>query len=203
MPARQKTSPDPDDILMSALAKVAITGWSAAGYPGGAGPGIAHFADWADRQMLAALDAYHLETMKIRERIACAVMARLAALEPYKPAVRRAVAWHALPGRQAHAGRLVWRSADLIWHAAGDTSTDYNRYTKRGLLSGVLTATTIFWLNDTSPDHQNTREFLMRRLDDVVNVFGSLAKLKALKPGNGTMLNMAASCMQRARMGGQ
>jgi ubiquinone biosynthesis protein COQ9 len=37
--------------------------------------------------------------------------------------------------------RLLWDSADVIWRWAGDTATDENHYSKRAILSGVLSST--------------------------------------------------------------
>lgn len=36
--------------------------------------------------------------------------------------------------------KSLWRSADVIWRAAGDTSTDMNHYSKRFLLSSIMLA---------------------------------------------------------------
>jgi ubiquinone biosynthesis protein COQ9 len=65
---------------------------------------------------------------------------------------------------------------DAIWHAAGDTSTDYNFYTKRMLLAGVYSATLLFWLNDESEDFAATWAFLDRRIGEVVRIGGSLGR---------------------------
>jgi len=54
----------------------------------------------------------------------------------------------------------------LVW--AGDTATDFNFYTKRLLLSGVLGSTTLYWLEDRSPGGVDTHGFLDRRLADVL-----------------------------------
>ncbi|MEM0900926.1 MAG: COQ9 family protein, partial [Pseudomonadota bacterium] len=35
--------------------------------------------------------------------------------------------------------------ADAVWEAAGDTATDYNRQTKRALLSAVIPSVVMFW----------------------------------------------------------
>jgi ubiquinone biosynthesis protein COQ9 len=59
---------------------------------------------------------------------------------------------------------------------AGDRATDYNYYTKRLLLAGVLSSTTLFWLNDRSKDHAATWAFLDRRIDEVLKVGGRLGK---------------------------
>ena len=46
--------------------------------------------------------------------------------------------------------KLMYRTVDAMWRAAGDTSTDFNFYTKRGILAGVYGSTAMRWFNDTS-----------------------------------------------------
>ena len=53
---------------------------------------------------------------------------------------------------------------------SGDTSDDVNWYTKRATLSGVYSATVLFWLGDDSLDNQATWEFLDRRISDVMRI---------------------------------
>jgi len=140
------------------------------------GAGIAdaldRFADWADRAMVArAIDeGPDFDARRTRERIAFLVRARLDALAPHKDAVRRALAVYALPRYAALGARVTWRTADVAWTAAGDTATDINWYTKRGLLTGVWTAALIFWLDDRSEDHEETAGFVDRRIDDVLKI---------------------------------
>ncbi|HWI28501.1 MAG TPA: COQ9 family protein [Stellaceae bacterium] len=136
--------------------------------PDGARDAVAAFSRWADRSMLAALPEAELEAMKTRERIALAVRTRLTLLEPHREAVRRALALLALPQNLGLGLRLLYETVDAIWYAAGDTATDFNFYTKRGLLAAVLSATTLYWLDDRSPGGEETEAFLRRRLADVM-----------------------------------
>ena len=67
-------------------------------------------------------------------------------------------------------GMMLKQRAELvddIWHACGDTATDYNWYTKRGLLAGVYAATELFMITDYSPGYADTWKSLDRRLEDV------------------------------------
>lgn len=76
--------------------------------------------------------------LKIRARIAQAVSARLEAAADDLEASRRCMAFLALP-HQAELGlKLGWQAADRIWRWAGDTATDWNHYSKRAILSGIL-----------------------------------------------------------------
>ena len=77
-------------------------------------------------------------TLKIRERIRAAVVARLDAAQADREAVRRWAGFLALPTNMPLALRLLWESADVLWRWAGDTATDENHYTKRAILSGIL-----------------------------------------------------------------
>lgn len=120
-----------------------------------------------DRMMVARLKAADLSDMRFRDRIAFAVRTRLEVADD-KEVVRRGTTLFALPHHAADGARALWQTCDAIWTALGDTSTDVNWYTKRATLSGVYSATLLYWLGDESPDHQATWDFLDRRIDDVM-----------------------------------
>jgi ubiquinone biosynthesis protein COQ9 len=71
-----------------------------------------------------------------------------------------------------------------MWYAAGDTSTDFNFYTKRATLAGVYSSTLLYWLNDRSPGSEATWGFLDRRIDDVMKIEKLKAQVKSW--GGGT-----------------
>ena len=79
-------------------------------------------------------------------------------------AVRRAAAVLALPRHAGLAARCTARTVDAIWHAVGDRAADFSWYTKRATLAAIYTATTLYWLRDTSEDDAATLAFLDRRL---------------------------------------
>lgn len=194
MTGTTKPTETKDAILLAMLANAPFDGWSRktlnhaalecgcgaaetnALFPGGLADAFDHFSDWADRQMLAALEAENLDEMRVRDRIALGVRARLETLTPHRDCLRQATQWAARPDRGVKVPALVWRTADRLWWAAGDTSTDLNHYSKRALLSGVLTATTLYWLNDTSDDFGKTWAFLDKKIDRIVKIGGFIGK---------------------------
>jgi ubiquinone biosynthesis protein COQ9 len=109
-----------------------------------------------------------LAELKIRERIRTLVAYRLEAVEHIDEAVRRAMSIMAMPQNAPRALQLGWRSADIMWRLAGDTATDYNHYTKRGILAGIYSATLAVFVNDDSEGKTKTYEFLDRRIDGVM-----------------------------------
>ena len=91
-----------------------------------------------DRAAMQALVDVDPRSLKIRERIRRAVLARVDAVAADEAAARRLLGFLALPSNLPLAGRLLWESADLIWRWAGDVATDENHYSKRAILTGVL-----------------------------------------------------------------
>ncbi|MCW3834777.1 COQ9 family protein [Sphingomonas canadensis] len=151
-------------------------------FPGGAMEMIDAWFAHIDRAMLEKLPADALAAMKIRERIAALVEARLALAAPHRESLRRALAILAMPQNAVRAARLGWRAADAMWRAAGDTATDYNHYTKRGILAGVYAATVAVFVQDDSEGHAETRAFLARRIDGIMR----FEKAKGRLTGQGT-----------------
>jgi ubiquinone biosynthesis protein COQ9 len=139
-------------------------------FPRGVMDLVAYYSQSADEAMLAGLAAQDLDGMKIREKIALAVRLRIEALAAHKPAARRAFQFLTLPQFAPEGLKNLYRTVDQIWRGIGDTSTDFNFYSKRALLAGVFTATLMRWFDDMSEDSAPTWEFLGRRIDNVMQI---------------------------------
>ncbi len=132
-----------------------------------------------DAEMARRLPPEKLGAMKIRQRIAALLTARLEIMAPDREGLRRAQAIMASPQNLAAATRIGWRSADRIWRLAGDTATDFNHYTKRATLSAVYLSTLLVFVNDDSEGFAETRAFLDRRIDNVMQFEKWKAQAKA------------------------
>ena len=144
-------------------------------FPGGGLAVVEYLSERADRRTVEDLEKAGVAGLKVRERIKLAVRTRLERHVGQRESVRRALALLALPLNAPTGLKLLYRTVDAMWYAAGDTSTDFNFYTKRAILSGVYSSTLLYWLNDRSEGHAATWEFLDRRIDDVMQ----FEKLKA------------------------
>lgn len=130
-----------------------------------------------DQAMLKRLGATDLSGLKFREKIATAIRVRLEVLDD-KEIVRRATTLFALPHNMKRGADLIWGTSDLIWTTLGDTSDDYNWYSKRTILSAVYSATVLYWLGDTSEDHEQTWDFLDRRIENVMQFEKAKSRLR-------------------------
>lgn len=130
---------------------------------------IEAYIEAIDRALEQRLPIDKLATLKIRERIRVLVWTRLEIMAPAREAVRRALAILAMPQNVPLALRVGWATADGMWRLAGDTSTDFNHYTKRITLSAVYASTLLAWLDDDSESWGATATFLDRRIDNVMS----------------------------------
>lgn len=136
--------------------------------PKGAAALIDAYIQGVDREMEERLPVASLEKMKIRERIRTLIWSRLEIMGPAREAVRSALSILAMPQNLPLSTAVAWRSADLMWRLAGDTSTDFNHYTKRMSLGAVYGSTLLAWLDDDSEGWVETAGFLDRRIENVM-----------------------------------
>ena len=188
-------------VLAAVLTQVPFDGWTETSYARGlkqAGVGrgeaglllpqglydvIELLGAEADRHMMERVaDEPGFSRFRVREKVAFAVRARLEAMTPYRPAVKRLMVWYAMPTHMTSGFRRLCKTVDLIWRAAGDVSTDFNYYTKRMMLATVLKSTTLFWLDDETPGCRATWAFLDRRIAGVMKFGKTISLLKEWSP---------------------
>ena len=148
-----ETTPDAAKarVLEAATLHVPFDGWSqttlrAAIADSGVAPGLGHalfprggidlavaYHKAGDALMLDRLAAMDLTALRYRDRVATAIRTRLELVED-RELVRRGGTLFALPQHAGEGAKLIWGTSDAIWTALGDTSRDFNWYSKRATL---------------------------------------------------------------------
>ena len=163
------------------------------------------FHDDGDARLAEALVSEMPEGLGFTTKVTWAVRKRLELVEGEKEAVRRGSALFALPVYAGEGAQAIWQTADTIWNGVGDTSSDYNWYTKRATLSAVYGATVLYWLGDESDGHADTWAFLDRRIENVMGIEKAKAKFrdssagKAWAAGPGKLFDMIRAPGQTER----
>lgn len=189
-----------DQILLAAIPYVEESGWTwgivekAAAdckaqddlklglFPNGMVDVVAHFSDYADYHMMQKLSKLPIDTLRSKDKVRLAVLTRNEILENQKEIVKAAMAFWAVPSHVIQGQRVLWRTSDCIWNWAGDTATDYNRQTKRALLSSILMGTNMVWIGDESEGNIITQAFLDRRLENVMEFGRTIGTIKKIVP---------------------
>ena len=176
------------EILRQAVQHVPFDGWTKAAlhagardlglgpedadfaFPGGVVEAVLLHARLADAEMIEAVAAVDMSQMKIRDRVAAVIRARLEPRAHEREAIRIGLSLLSLPQNAPAALRSLYHTVDDIWWAAGDRSTDFSFYTKRTLLAGVYSSTLLYWLEDRSEGQADSWAFLDRRIADVMRL---------------------------------
>ncbi|MFQ8430125.1 COQ9 family protein [Amaricoccus sp. W119] len=184
-------------LIAAALPHVPFDGWTEktlrfATQDAGIEPGLARFEfprggldlliafhNTRDKALAGRIAAMDLEGLRFRDKVAVAIDTRLDLVATEKDAVRRGAALFALPPYAAEGARALWHTADTIWNVLGDTSDDYNWYSKRATLSAIYSSVLLYWLGDDEPGFPRTRDFTRRRIDDLMRFEKAKAKLRA------------------------
>ena len=186
------------DLLSDALEYVPFYGWSQltikelvskkkynieeidSFFPRGGVDLALFFHQMGDELMVKELISTDFSKSRIRDRIAAAINLRLNIALEHRLSVKKSLGLFSTPMYIHDGSQAIWYTADKIWIAIGDKSYDINFYSKRIILSAVYSACLLYWLDDESQDFVDSREFIKRRIDNVMfieKLKGQLRKL--------------------------
>ncbi|NRB11100.1 MAG: COQ9 family protein [Rickettsiaceae bacterium] len=148
-------------------------------FNGGISQVVMEFENWLNKETLVILEKLE-KPKKVREQIALALEARITQVLSKEASIKHN-SFFLLPNHVAGGMEAACNSCDLIWRYAGDKSTDFNYYTKRGLLLPVYLSAQTFYYADNSKNHQQTKEFIASSLENVINVASLKDKVKLPK----------------------
>lgn len=154
-------------------------------FPGGVGDVLALWTETGNAALAEKYAAADPAPERIRDKVRFLVQERIRLLEPRREAARRATATLALPQFTALSARLTWSVADTIWRLLGDTSTDFNYYTKRTTLSAVYLSTLARWFAEEPEEGEDftaSWAFLDDRIENVMQFEKVKARVRKLTP---------------------
>ncbi|XP_077451390.1 ubiquinone biosynthesis protein COQ9, mitochondrial isoform X2 [Stigmatopora argus] len=108
-----------------------------------------------------------------------AVKTRLRMIIPYIETWPQAMSILILPYHIPKSVKLLSTLVDDIWYYAGDRSIDMSWYNKRAVLTGTYNTTELVMLQDSSPDFQETWNFLDNRIQDIFSIASSAKQIQS------------------------
>jgi len=186
--AQQVEKPNPrSEVLDRALKYVQNHGWSTEalaaasmemGYPGIAhgmftdGPVelVYHFVNKSNEEMINKLSEVDLQRLPMKERLYVILKTRLQLNEPFISQWPQALSLMGTATQLPKSLPGLVSLIDEILYQAGDQSTDFDWYTKRGLVSAIYFSSELYMLSDASRDRVDSWNYLQRRIDDLVTL---------------------------------
>jgi len=156
-------------------------GYASILYPGEIDEIVTVYEALQNRNMLELLIVEEIP-LKVREKISKALKVRIKACSP-RIILKKNQRFLCKPDNLALVATIAWASCDVIWRYAGDNSTDFNHYSKRGLLTAVYLSSIAFYINDESEDFIETDNFIDTNLERIINIanFKNIIKLPKLE----------------------
>ncbi|XP_055301489.1 ubiquinone biosynthesis protein COQ9, mitochondrial [Sitodiplosis mosellana] len=214
------------EILEASLKFVPTKGWSQEAIANGAEsinyPGVAHgmfpngaielihhFYAKCNRELITQLEREFdeltgkaddsgkaAERPSPRDFAIRAIRLRLEMIIPYKETWPQALAIMTLPQNVPTSLAQLLTLVDDVCYCAGDRSVDIGWYTRRIGIASIYKMVELYLLQDKSPNHQQTWEFLERRMDEGIQIQEFLSDSDQKTK---TMANALGSAFQTAR----
>jgi ubiquinone biosynthesis protein COQ9 len=119
------------------------------------------------------------KTLKGHEKIIVALTARLKALAKQRACASKTISFMLNPLNLSIAMPALWHTMDTIWYdIVNDQSTDFNYYSKRGLLLKVYIQALLYIQSDDSKNHESTADFVERKILEVLEFGKFISKIK-------------------------
>ena len=88
-----------------------------------------------------------------------------------------------IPKKNFSLSNQLYNSVDQIWFIAGDSSTDFNFYTKRLILSGIYSRVILFFFNNNNQEElENILDESLKRVSKIPEIKSKLKIFKEYLP---------------------
>ena len=111
--------------------------------------------------------------LPIHKRIRKVLLSKISLMNKDKPFYRSIFLNLLIPKKNFSLSSQLYNSVDQLWFIAGDSSTDFNFYTKRLILSGIYSRVMLFFFNN------NNQEELENILDESLKRVSKIPEIKS------------------------
>ena len=88
-----------------------------------------------------------------------------------------------LPNKSVSLPKQLYKSIDQIWYLAGDTSVDFNFYTKRLILAGIYSRIVLFFFNNNNQSElENLLDLNLKRVAKIPELKSKINIIKDYLP---------------------
>ncbi|MDC0498626.1 COQ9 family protein [Alphaproteobacteria bacterium] len=133
------------------------------------------------------LDVYcrqiDLIRLPIHKRIRKVLLSKISLMNKDKPFYRNIFLNLLIPNKNFSLSNQLYNSVDQLWFIAGDSSTDFNFYTKRLILSGIYSRVMLFFFNNNNQEElENILDESLRRVSKIPEIKSKLKIFKEYLP---------------------
>lgn len=121
--------------------------------------------------------------LPIHKRIRKVLLSKISLMNKDKPFYRTIFLNLLIPKKNFSLPSQLYNSVDQLWFIAGDSSTDFNFYTKRLILSGIYSRVMLFFFNNNNQEElENILDESLKRVSKIPEIKSKLKIFKEYLP---------------------
>ena len=121
--------------------------------------------------------------LPIHKRIRKVLLSKISLMNKDKPFYRSIFLNLLIPKKNFSLSSQLYNSVDQLWFIAGDSSTDFNFYTKRLILSGIYSRVMLFFFNNNNQEElENILDESLKRVSKIPEVKSKLKIFRDFLP---------------------
>ena len=121
--------------------------------------------------------------LPIHKRIRKVLLSKISLMNKDKPFYRSIFLNLLIPKKNFSLSSQLYNSVDQLWFIAGDSSTDFNFYTKRLILSGIYSRVMLFFFNNNNQEElENILDESLKRVSRIPEIKSKLKIFKDFLP---------------------
>ena len=117
--------------------------------------------------------------LPVHKRIRKILLSKIEIMNKEKKFYKKIFLNSLLPNKNFPLSSQLYKSVDQIWYLAGDTSVDFNFYSKRLILAGIYSRVVLFFFNNNN--QQDLEHLLDVNLQRVAKIPKLKSKIKIIK----------------------
>ena len=121
--------------------------------------------------------------LPIHKRIRKVLLSKISLMNKDKSFYRTIFLNSLIPKKNFSLSSQLYNSVDQLWIIAGDSSTDFNFYTKRLILSGIYSRVMLFFFNNNNQEElENILDESLKRVSKIPEIKSKLKIFKEYLP---------------------
>ena len=121
--------------------------------------------------------------LPIHKRVRKILLSKIEIMNKEKKFYKKMFLSSLLPNKTVSLSKQLYKSIDQIWYLAGDTSVDFNFYTKRLILAGIYSRVVLFFFNNNNQNElENLLDLNLKRVAKIPELKSKINIIKDYLP---------------------
>ena len=121
--------------------------------------------------------------LPVHKRVRKILLSKIEIMNKEKKFYKKMFLSSLLPNKTVSLSKQLYKSIDQIWYLAGDTSVDFNFYTKRLILAGIYSRVILFFFNNNSQKElENLLDLNLKRVAKIPELKSKINIIKDYLP---------------------